>query len=156
MPNYFVVQIPDGVVTEETLQQNANIDAELFERFVSQTYRQVDGTNVVSQTSTIYSSRKAGTLDSLLVFPTTAPTGGDLAYTVDLKKSTGAGAFATVLSAVVTVNSSSTDRTIQTGTINSPAFIANDTFQLVVATSGSTGSQGQGLCVTIHAKENAT
>jgi hypothetical protein len=155
MPNYFVVSIPDGVVAEESLQQNANLDAELFERFASIHYTQADGVNVATETRVVYTARKAGTLDSLYVFPTAAPD-GDFSYTVDMKKSTGAGAFASILSAVVTVNSSSTDRTLQTGTISTPTFVANDSFQVVVTAAGSSGNQGQGLCVTIHTKENAT
>lgn len=114
-----------------------------------------DTTTVAAITKTLATISKVGEVVDVIVFPVTAPTGGDLAYTVDIKKSTGAGVFASILSSVVTVNSSSVDRTAQTATLSgTPALAAGDALQIVIATSGSTGTQGAGVVVTIRIRMN--
>ena len=90
--------------------------------------------------------------------PNTAPAGGgDKKWTVDVKKSTGAGAFATVLSAVVTIDTTSVDRRLQVGALSTAAiaYVDGDLFQVVVTATGATGSQGQGGCVTLWLDEQA-
>lgn len=114
-----------------------------------------DATTVAAVTKTLGAIHYTGEVVEVSVWPVTAPTGGDLAYTVDIKKSTGAGAFATILTGVVTVNSSSTSRTVQFATLSgTPALVRGDALQVVIATSGSTGTQGAGVDVTIRIREN--
>lgn len=114
-----------------------------------------DATTVAAVTKTLGTIHYTGEVVEVSVFPVTAPTGGDLAFTVDIKKSTGAGAFATILTGVVTVNSSSTSRTVQFATLSgTPALVRGDALQVVIAVSGSTGTQGAGVDVTIRIREN--
>jgi hypothetical protein len=114
---------------------------------------QAAGSVVASETRVVHIAKAAGTIAYVAVVTDTAPTGGDKAFTVDVKKSTGGGAFASVLSAVVTVNSSSTSKTPQAGTVSVAAYAAGDVLEIVIAASGSTGTQGYGPCVTVYLQE---
>lgn len=117
-----------------------------------------DATTVAAITKTLEAIHRTGEIVEISVTPITAPTGGDRAFTVDVKKSTGAGAFATILSSVVTVNSSSVSRTAQYATLSATAadllLARGDMLQVVVAISGSSGTQGIGYVVTIRIREN--
>lgn len=154
---FFLTEVPAGVVTDNEIQANSNIDGDKFtQRFVA-VYNQATGSDVTTETRIVYTGRKAGILTAVTVFPSTAPTGGgDKKFTVDVQKSTGAGAFATVLSSVVTVDDSSVDRTSQSATINPAAYLAGDTYEVIITASGSTGTQGKDVCVTLHFIENTS
>lgn len=117
-------------------------------------YAQSTAADVAAITIPVHTFYKDGTIVAFEVTPRAKPTGGDKAYTVDLKRGNAGGAAASVLSAVVTVNSGSADRTPQAGTISSAACSDGDTLEIVIATSGSTGSQGIGVTVTITITEN--
>lgn len=80
---------------------------------------------------------------------------GDKTVTIDLQKSTGAGAFATVLSGTVVLNSSSVLRTLVAGTISSGDLADGDILKLTVTIGGSTGTDPQGLVVTVILREDA-
>jgi hypothetical protein len=84
----------------------------------------------------------------------TAPTGGDLAHTVDVQIGNASTSYTTALSSVITMNSSSVDKTPQAGTVNAGTLADGDSIKIVVATSGSTGTQGKGLCITVWVWEN--
>lgn len=117
-------------------------------------YAQEIGSVVATATADVFIATEVCNLASFKVFNSTAPTGGDKAFTVDLQKSTGGGAFATILSAVITRNSSDTDRTTETATISSAALIAGDVLRVVVTASGSTGTQGSGVTAQIMVEQN--
>lgn len=117
-------------------------------------YGQAGGTAVVAVTMGLHSSYKDGTIVAVQVTPLVAPTGGDKAFTVDVKKGNQAGAFASVLSAVVTVDNTKADRQVLSGSLSSTSLSAGDTLEVVIATSGTTGTQGQGVLVTVTIQEN--
>jgi len=120
-------------------------------------YAQDSGADVATKTNAIYCCRSASgaVVFDVAVVVDTAPTGGDKAYTVDVKRSTGGGAFATILTGVVTVNSSSTTRSVNVASITGTTFtlVQGDILQVVVTASGSTGSQGQGVRVVCRIAE---
>jgi len=119
-------------------------------------YDQAPGSDVVTATKLLRIARGAGTVLGIEVRPITAPTGGDRAFTVDLEKAAdGSGSWSSLLSSAVTVNSSSTDNTKQSGTlIGNPTVAAGEAIRLSIAASGSTGSQGQGVIVTVWYEED--
>lgn len=121
---------------------------------IASDYSQAIASVVASETKVIRSSYATGSVKAFIVSVDTAPTGGDKAFTVDLQKSTGAGAYASVLSAVITINSSSTAKTAYSATISSASYSANDLFKVIVTTSGSTGTQGYGVQATAFFDEN--
>jgi len=142
--------LPASSVVNATVASTAKVaHTKVQQRKVAQ-HIQVGGTDITAKTELVHIAYGAGTVLGVNVATITAPTGGDKAFTVDVKKSTGGGAVATILTGVVTINSTKTSLTTYAGTLSgTPTFIAGDLLEIVVAVSGSTGSQGQGLIVTI-------
>lgn len=118
-------------------------------------YRQADGSDVVSATELLRVLRGAGTLLSAEVRPTTAPTGGDKQFTVDIQKAAdGSNSWTSLLDAAEVVDSTSVNHTNQVVTLAADATIdAGDAVRVVVTASGSTGSQGQGFVVSAAVAE---
>lgn len=102
----------------------------------------------------IHIARASGTLKAFEAIIATVATGADRTVTVDLQKSTGSGAFATVLSATIGFTNASAVRTIASGTISGTTFVDGDIFQIVVTVAGAAGNQAQGLLVALNFEEN--
>jgi len=152
------MNVPDGEIDDDAIKTAANIGAGKLTHRYPLNYAQADGADVVTETQILGIMYKAGSLVAVRVVPTTAPdTSAGKQYTVDIQKSTAAGAFATVLSSVVTVDDSSTDLTVQAAVLSgSNTHIAGDVYRAVITASGSSGNQGQGLGVTAIIEENGT
>jgi hypothetical protein len=145
-----VLSIPALTLVNAGVAAAAEISASKLQHRHAVQYRQSAGADVVTQTQEVYVVYGAtGTVVAVDTSCSTAPTGGDKAFTVDVQKSTGGGAFATILSSTVSWSSSHTSRTIRSGTINSASLVADDILRVIITASGSTGSQGQGLVVNI-------
>lgn len=117
-------------------------------------YGQAGGSAVVAVTFPVHTFYRDGTLIAVEVTPLVAPTGGDKAFTVDVQKGNQAGAFATVLSSLVTINNTKADRQVVAGSLSSTAMADGDTLEVIIAVSGTTGTQGLGVLVTITIQEN--
>lgn len=116
------------------------------------TYQQALGSDVVSQSMKVYTAPYDGTLTRVIVTPDTGPAGGgDKKFTVDVQKVTPGGAYATVLTGVVDIGNGHANNTPEEGGISGSAddYTANDSFKVIIAASGSTGTQAQGLNVTL-------
>ena len=79
---------------------------------------------------------------------------GDRTATVDLQKSTGAGAFASILTTTVDIDATTLVRTSVAGVVASPDLLDGDILRLVVTIGGSTGTQPQGLLLTVTLRED--
>ena len=111
-------------------------------------------TTVATVTQNVYLFNGAGVIDKVTVRPETAPTGGDLQYTVDIQKAADASAsYASILTSVVTMSSADSDNTAEDGTITTTTAAAGDALRVVITTSGSTGTQGAGASVIIVLSE---
>lgn len=86
----------------------------------------------------------------------TIATGADRTVTVDLHKSTGAGAFATVLSSTIGFTNSSSLRTAVSGVFSSTSLVAGDCLRVIVTVAGSAGNQALGLVCSIQMREETT
>lgn len=86
----------------------------------------------------------------------TIATGADRSLTIDLQKSTGAGAFATVLTGVLTIDDEDVVRTVYSATISSTGLVVGDILELIVAVAGASGNQALGLLVTLTFDEAPT
>lgn len=146
---------PANCITDNSVIAAANIAATKLEHQHALTVQQSPGSAIVAATTYLKIIRAPGSVASLDVIVTTAATGADRTVTVDLQKSTGGGAFASVLSAVVTLNNTSVAKTVYSGSISSASLVAGDILQLVVAVAGSAGAQAQGLQVTATTREYA-
>jgi len=102
----------------------------------------------------IYIAHGPGTLLSFSAFIEVTGTAGDKVVTVDLHKSTAAGAWATVLSATISFAAAAAVRTLVSGTLSSTAYLAGDLFRAVVTVAGTTGAYAQGLNVRLCADES--
>jgi hypothetical protein len=147
---------PNGFLTDAMVNALAAISASKLEHSIGKTYSQSIDAVVAADTGTIiHIAHNTGSVEAVRVGCDTAPTGGDLAYTVDVQKSTAGGAWATILAGVVTIDSSDADRTVDIGSISGTvSLIAGDMIRVVVAVSGSTGTQGSGVCVDVLMHEN--
>jgi hypothetical protein len=74
---------------------------------------------------------------------------GDSTVTVDLKKN-----GTTVLSAPITLNSSTTINTVISATISSPTYAAGDRLAVVIDATAGTGTLATGIAVVLHVLED--
>lgn len=149
------VNLPAASVRNVNIEGNAGIDASKVVHQFPATYRQDEGADVASKTAPVHIAAAAATVLGVKVLCVTAPTGGDKQFTVDVKKGNQSGAYATILTGVVTINSTKANREVTSGVLSgTPTLAAGDSLQVVVTASGSTGSQGQGLLVEVILREN--
>jgi len=148
------VSLAAGSVADAQVSASAAIAATKIVHQFPLTHQQATGSAVADQTVQLHMANGAGTLVALKASVDTAAV-GDSTVTVDLQKSTAGGAFATVLTAVVTVNSSTVVRTVSSGTFASTSYVAGDIFRLVIDATAGTGTLPQGLCVTAFVREAA-
>jgi hypothetical protein len=149
--------IPAGAVADSQVAANAKIASSktIAQKTISP---QLNGptTTVTTQTQWISSLKGAtGTLIDINAFIAVAAAGA-ATVTIDLQKSTGGGAFATVLSSTISINNATVVRTAVPGTITSPNVVAGDIFQLVVTATAGGGTLPQGLMVTLRYDETYT
>jgi len=116
---------------------------------------QSPGSAVVAKIIDIFIARAAGA-----VLDIDAAITGALAddasrhVTVDLQKCTGGGSFTTMLTGVIDITEANDLRTAIAGVLASTSFAAGDVLRLVVAVSGGSGNQAQGLRVSVTVSEN--
>jgi hypothetical protein len=120
-------------------------------------YSQATGTAVVTLASyALCICKGTGTVRSFEAAIIGAiATGADRTVTIDLHKSTGAGAFATILSATVVFTNVSTIRVVSTATISDTALADGDMLYLTVTVAGAAGAQAQGLVCMLEYDEAA-
>lgn len=80
-------------------------------------------------------------------------TGADRVVNIDLQKSTAGGAFATVLSAPISLVDGTTIRTPYPGVITTAPLLDGDILQVVVTVSGSASAAATGLTVCLNLEE---
>lgn len=82
-------------------------------------------------------------------------TGPDRTVTVDLLKSSGAGAFASILAAPLVFNNTTTLRALASAAFANPALVDGDILKLTVSVAGVAGAQAQGLICSVTIREDA-
>jgi hypothetical protein len=112
-------------------------------------------TTVVAITQTLGMALAAGQIMNMKAFMEVQATGGDRTVTVDLQKSTGGGAYATILTSTIVITNATAIRTAVAAVLGAGAsYVAGDIFRLVVTVAGVAGAQAQGLTVVVCGKEN--
>jgi hypothetical protein len=140
-------------ITAAMIAPAAGVQANKLQQQREYSHRQATGTAIVAMTEDIAVVGGAGTVVGVTVMESTAPT-GDHVTTVDVQKSTGGGAFATILTGTISYSVSQANLAVVAGTLLSvPALLAGDVLRVIVTVSGSTSSQGQGLVVTVTTNE---
>ena len=152
------LSIPAGTVDNSDVSASAAIDASKLSHMVNVcTELYGPSTTVAALTKECYVAKGIGTLSVVrAAINGTIATGADRTVNVDLQKSTGGGAFATVLSATCAFTNGSSLRTLASGTISSTTYAAGDLFRWVVTVAGSAGNQALGLVADFVAYEATT
>jgi len=155
------VVLPDDCVNEDNLTAAALLPADnLVARFPAVGCKQAPGSDVVAQTEIIHIAKYAGIVASVEAVADTVPDGAsvDKKVTIDVQKSTGGAAWASILTATFDIDDGETDKVAVAGTLDAAKddYSAGDIFKVVVTVSGSTGNQAQGLCVTVFFEEQPT
>ena len=149
--------IPSGVILASHVADSAGMEATKLEHQHVIGYSQEDGSDVVDAIVPVYTCRGVtATIIEVEVACLDAPSGGDKKFTVDLKKANqGSPTPATVLSAVIDYVNGTNDCEVLVGTISSADLAVGDVLTVEVVASGSTGTQGQGIIITVTVREDA-
>jgi hypothetical protein len=150
------IQYPTGMITDVWVSDTAGIKAK---KVVS--LRSIDrelfgpAVTVAALTTDLHIVRGAtGTLMGIeAAICGTIATGADRTVTLDLHKSTGAGAFGTVLSSTVDFDNASVLRTAVAGVISSAGLVDGDILRAIVTVAGAAGNQALGLVMTLTFEE---
>jgi hypothetical protein len=122
-------------------------------------YGQPSGTSVVTESRVIGASFAAATLVEVAVVCETKPdgAGGDpRKFTVDVQKANQTSTYASILpgGTPITIDGTIANRQVVYSTPTTTAAARGDQIKIVVTVSGTTGVQGQGLSVSVKAREN--
>ncbi len=143
--------------------RNASIGAGAAGDYIMRT--KLEGTNYIvhSQTGTVANTTQylravygaTGTILAMQACVTeTIATGADRTITLDLLKSTGAGAFASILTTALVLTNASVLRTLTTASILTPGLVVGDLLKLTAVVAGGAGNQALGLIVSIMLRED--
>lgn len=151
------IALPAGSVTDAAVQANAGIEATKVVHQFAKELSLPAGVNIASQTNVVHQVFPAGAAVSKLagfLVSVLTPPGSPDTITVDLQRSTGGGAFATVLSAPITISSSTTPRVPQSASFAVTDLNNDDLLQIVVTYNHTSGTAGQGLLAEVFLREN--
>ena len=133
-----------AAIAANKLVHQKTISVELFEA----------ATAVAAVDRLISTHNATGTLRAIEGTIVVQATGADRTVDVDLHRSTGGGAFATVLSTKVLITDSTTILVPVPGVISTSAIVAGDVYKLVCTVAGVASAQAKGLVVTLIFDEN--
>jgi hypothetical protein len=142
-PGFVAPCIGDAAVLPAT-----NINADKLTNRFRATFNQVDGSVSATERRAIFWAFSTGTVRRVNVGSVVANAGA-ATVTVDIKKN-----GTTILSGVVTLNSSNTACIAVAGTITVPGLVAGDVLECVVVAAAGGGTLGQGLFVFVDIDEN--
>lgn len=148
------VYFPDGAIDDQSVKSAANLSHTKLQHRIGVRHSQ-PGT-VVAAAENVYCAYAPATVVSFKCEIDTIATGADREITVDVKKSTGGGAFASICTPKV-LDDGSTARTVYDITLTgTPTLVEDDVLQVVVTVTGSAGAQGIGLMVYGSVAEDGT
>jgi hypothetical protein len=139
------IVLPDNAVTTSNkIIAGCNISADKTEQRVFPSWQQPNSA-ATTETRTLFVARRAGTINEVVAGSIAAAV-GDSTVTLDIKKN-----GTTILSAVITLDSSNTLRVVELGTISgSGAFVADDWFEVVIIATINTGTLPTGVFVQME------
>lgn len=101
----------------------------------------------------------SGTTAEIVTFEgviTTQATGADRTVNVDLQKSTGGGAFASITTTDIEIDNTTAIRTAVAATLSNTSLSDGDVLRAVVSVAGSASAQAAGLLITLTLREDPT
>lgn len=149
------MSIPAGTISNDAVAAGAAIAATKLEHQFALYYQQAVGSNVAAATVGLHVCRgTTGEIVSVEAALIGQVPDGNRTAVVDLKKSTGGGAFASVLAAAITLDSANTIRVAEAGTVSSADLVDGDILQIAVTLGGDADLHPQGLIVTVNLRED--
>lgn len=148
-----------GCIVNSMVNAAAAIESSKLVNRVCPAHKVADGadlTTTAGDGAAIYICAKTGgaTLRGVHVVCQDAPSGGDKKFTIDVQKVSAGVAPATMLTAPIDYANGTVDYTVKSDVAPAVTAIANgDTILVIVTVSGTTGAQGQGLCVWLDIDE---
>jgi hypothetical protein len=141
--------IPVNTVTSNAVQASANISADKLESRIYASHAQPNSA-ATAETRTLFVARRAGLIQHIYV-GSIAKAIGDSTVTVDVKKN-----GTSVLSSVVTLNSSNTARIAVAATIDGTQddLVAGDWLEVVITISAGTGTLPTGVFVQVEVDQD--
>jgi hypothetical protein len=148
---------PNGSVDDASVAVGAAIDEAKVNHRKQAIYTTGAAVEAAAATQVVYCAYRSCTVLGVKGVAVTAAAGGDKKATIDVKKSTAGGAFASILTAAFDLPNGGTDLVPVDGTLSgTPTLVADDLLEVVVTVSGSTGTQNEGVSVFIDFYELGT
>ena len=147
-----------ATVGDTQVASGANVSAAKLQHQHELHYSIPIATLVAAETRILHIARGVGVVVAVEATIAVTPVGGTEGGTIDLQKSTAGGAPATVLTAPIAYITGTTVRTVLPGSLGSTPDITladGDLLFLVIAISGTGGTQAKGLAVTVTIREVA-
>lgn len=138
--------LPPNTVGDAQITAAAPLGVTKARRRFNRTARQANGSSIATLTERIHIGYGAnGTVAAVRCQNTgVVGSGGGMSVTVDVKKN-----GTSILTAVMTINSSTLLNAIVSGSIATAAFVAGDYFDVVVTATAGGGTLPQGLYVDV-------
>lgn len=149
---------PDGSITNAAIKAGAAISAsKLVHQFPITTELFGPAVSITALTKQLYIAYAAGNVIDARASLVTVATGADRTVTVDIKKSTAAGAYATIMTSTIGFTNASVALTPVAGSVNATngAYLATDILEVVVTVAGAAGAQAIGLILSLTLTEAA-
>lgn len=127
-----------------TIGKTYSIDVELAEQ----------GTAVAAIEKLLHAGRADGEIKGVEAFVVTAADDASREVDVDVQKSSGGGAFSSILDSAIQFTSSDTGLSPKSGTITDAEYEDGDVFKAVVTVAGASGNQAKGLHLTVTVAED--
>ena len=148
-------RLADGTVTDDAVASGAAIDAAKLDHQYRLVLSQVTGTAATDETRIVHIAKGAGELVAAYGVADVACI-GDSTITIDVKKSHSGSAFATLLNAVITLDSGDTAKTKVDGVpAGTATYAAGDVIEIVIDATAGNGTLGQGVCAVAYLREAA-
>ncbi len=143
---------PAGSIANNAVAAAAAIAYSKLDNLRSESYAQEPGTVVAAATRDLGCVKGAtgGVISVQAAITGTLADDASRHVYVDIQKSTGGGSFATILTGTIDLTSSSTLNTVVDGTISSAALVTGDILRVVITVAGGSGTQADGLIVTVN------
>lgn len=142
--------LSSGAVLNASVAANAGIDADKLEHRFQKVVAQESGTTSATEDRVVHVVH--GTTGTVVAFEAGSVTAcaGAATITVDLHKN-----GTTILSAPITLNSSSTAYIVQTATISSASLADGDVLEVVIVATAGGGTLGNGVFASVQLDEDA-
>lgn len=151
--------LPDGVIASAAKIVAGTISADRMRDVRRSHSTELFGpsTTITALTKLLHIVRGAtGTLVGAEAVISVVASDASRTVTVDIQKSTGGAAFATVCTTTIDITSSTTVRVPVAAVFSSTALTDGDILQAVVTVAGGVGTQAQGLLLTLTFDEYNT